>query len=102
MSKLVPFFLALTIGGAVIGGAYGFGVFSASFNTNLCYSEVILLIEEELDYAIKTRNQEDVLAVKDMLRSLPRHGYESDCSAILAVAKSYNKQRLRTRSAPQL
>jgi hypothetical protein len=102
MSKVVPIFLGLIISAVLLGSAYGIGSFSVLFNTNMCYSEIISLIQEEVDYAIKTNSTDDLIEVQNLMESLPLRGYESDCNEIHEAAKSYNKQRLRTRSAPQL
>lgn len=102
MSKVVPIFLGLIISAVLLGSAYGVGSFTFLFNTNMCYSEIISLIQEEVDYAIKTKNTDDLIEVQNLIKSLPLRGYESDCNEINEAAKSYNKQRLRTRSAPKL
>lgn len=55
------------------------GVFSASFTTNLCYSEVIGRI------STKVREQESLESLTELsknLERLPLAGYESSCEEI--------------------
>lgn len=55
------------------------GAFSASFTTNLCYSEVIGKISEQVK---KQESLESLAELSGKLESLPLAGYESNCEEI--------------------
>ncbi|UHQ56499.1 hypothetical protein [Microbulbifer sp. YPW16] len=65
-----------------IGIAYWFGAFSTSFNTNMCYSEVIRKITAEVKAVQKSDEKSDLIELSNDLEKLPLHGYESSCEEI--------------------
>jgi len=68
----------------VIALSYFAGVFTTSFNTNLCYSEAINSIKNK---TIKAKSQNEIKELKLILENLPLHGYESNCNEILQAIK---------------
>ncbi|GAB1266994.1 hypothetical protein NBRC116493_02470 [Aurantivibrio infirmus] len=62
--------------------AYYWGVFTTSFNTNMCYSEVFWEIKAEVGSAINSEDTEELQNVEKLLNDLPLHGYESSCDEI--------------------
>lgn len=91
MNKSAFRLIIVIIGALFVGGAYFTGVILTSFDTNLCYSETISIIQDNVEHAIKTGESSDLLRVKELLDSLPLRGYESDCREIYEVVKTYNK-----------
>jgi len=62
--------------------AYWFGAFSTSFNTNMCYSEVIRKITTEVKAAQKSEDKSNLSKLSNDLEKLPLRGYESNCEEI--------------------
>ena len=75
---------AIALGGAT----YWFGVFSTSFNTNMCYSEVIREIQRAAKFAAESNESTASEKFQSKLSALPLHGYESDCVEIKNAAKN--------------
>lgn len=88
VNKLALNFVILLVAATIITVAYLLGSFSSSFATNMCYSNVVTIIEDSVDHAVESGTREDLLKVKLLLESLPLRGYESDCEQIFSVAKS--------------
>ncbi len=70
------------------GIAYWFGVFTTSFNTNLCYSSVIYEIERGLALAVASEDTDAVNQFQKKLSALPLHGYESNCEEVQEAANT--------------
>jgi len=67
---------------ACVSIAYYSGKFSTSFNANMCYSNVIVTITDEVKSA---RNSDAEGALEELIRgleTLPLNGYESNCKEI--------------------
>lgn len=62
--------------------AYWFGAFSTSFNTNMCYSEVIGKITDEVKATSISDSKDALEELVRGLEALPLNGYESDCEDI--------------------
>lgn len=88
MSKIVAGLIAILICGTAIFGVYWLGDFSNLFSTNLCYSEIISIIQKQVDLAVETGESEDLLKAKELLDKLPLHGYESNCDEIRDAARN--------------
>lgn len=54
------------------------GSFTTSFDTNMCYSEVLTHIRNE----IESTNEENLEQLQDLLAGMQLNGYESVCSQI--------------------
>lgn len=68
--------------------AFCAGVFSTSFNTNMCYSEVLSMLSKQARLASASGKRADMETYAARIESLPNHGYESDCEEILAELKA--------------
>ena len=66
---------------------YGFGVFSTSFDTNLCYSTVIGQISDAVRAAEESQNEDALDDLSRKLDKLPLHGYESNCEEVKLKVK---------------
>ena len=88
MGKYVVKGIIVLFGFAFLFAVYWFGEFSESFSTNLCYSEVLSTVRDQIDNAVKTGNKEDLLKVKKMVDRLPLQGYESNCNEIRNATKN--------------
>ena len=73
---------------AILFVVYRVGEFSVSFGTNMCYSEVLSTISNQVNNAVKTGKKEDLVKVKILLDKLPLRGYESDCDEIRNATKN--------------
>ncbi|GAB1267000.1 hypothetical protein NBRC116493_02530 [Aurantivibrio infirmus] len=62
----------------LLGVAFYAGVFTTSFDENMCYSEVLSHIRDEAEGA----SAEELELLNDRLQNLPLHGYESNCTEI--------------------
>ena len=69
---------------AIASLAFYAGVLSTSFNSNMCYAAVIDKLATQAQAAAATQDPAAMARYAGKLRSLPLHGYESDCDAILA------------------
>ncbi|MEW6024944.1 MAG: hypothetical protein AB1807_22710 [Pseudomonadota bacterium] len=58
------------------------GVFSTSFNTNMCYSNILSTLAEQAKSAAASGNQAEMDRYARMIDDLPNAGYESDCAKI--------------------
>jgi len=58
------------------------GVFVTSFNTNMCYSNVLSTLSEQAKGAAASGKPADIERYARMIDSLPNKGYESDCAQI--------------------
>jgi len=61
------------------------GVFSTSFETNLCYSNVLRSLADQAKSAAASGNPADIERYARMIDTLPLAGYESDCTRIEAA-----------------
>ena len=75
----------------ILGLPYIVGVYSALFETNLCYSNVISSIDEKAEAAISAGTPDAATGFRHLVNSLPLAGYETNCDA---VAKKLNVQGL--------
>ena len=58
------------------------GSFSKEFDLNLCYSNILSNIQKDVNYAVKTKDINDILKIEKKLKLLPNRGYESNCEEI--------------------
>jgi len=58
------------------------GVFSTSFDTNMCYSNVLRTLSEQAKSVAASGKPADIERYARMIDSLPNAGYESDCAQI--------------------
>jgi len=79
MPKVVLIIFALII---TVTFGYLAGSFSKGFDLNLCYSNVLSNIEIDIKHAVETKEISDLLEIKNKLKLLPNHGYESNCEEI--------------------
>jgi len=63
------------------------GVFSTSFETNMCYSTVLRGLADEASRVAASGDRADMERYAHMIDALPNAGYESDCSRIDAALK---------------
>lgn len=61
------------------------GVLSTSFDTNMCYSEVLSTLSEQAKSAAASGKPADIERYARIIESLPNAGYESDCAQIERV-----------------
>jgi len=101
MGKYIVRGLIVIFGFAILFVVYRIGVFSVSFGANMCYSEVLSTISNQVNNAVKTGKKEDLLKVKTLLDKLPLRGYESDCDEIRNATKTYSKS-FKTAGLPAL
>jgi hypothetical protein len=80
----VAVFLLLAL---VFGAGYFWGVFSTSFDTNLCYNEVIDIVQTEAGTTLSAGTPDSRAKFQAFLRSLPLAGYETNCPEVLKAAK---------------
>lgn len=82
--------------------AFYMGHMFASFDVNMCYSEILADLDRKVDAASKSGDQTKVLKIHKFLQSLPLRGYESDCTEIRAIIKTYNKHNQEDARSPPL
>ncbi len=58
------------------------GAFASSFNTDLCYSDVLSTISKKVESANINKSTESYQSLESLLKGLPLRGYESDCQEI--------------------
>lgn len=61
------------------------GLFSTSFDTNMCYSNVLRSLADQAKSAAASGNPADIERYTRMIDTLPLAGYESDCARIEAA-----------------
>ena len=62
--------------------AFNVGAFASSFNTHLCYSDVLSTITKKVESANTNKSIEEYEQLESLLKRLPLRGYESDCQEI--------------------
>jgi len=76
-NKLVRFILSISII-LIIAVAFLMGRFTAHFDDNLCYSNLL----KQITLKLKHSNTKEIYLLQEKLQTLPLHGYESDCDEI--------------------
>lgn len=89
--SLIP--VALSIAALVIlaGASFYAGLFTASFQNNLCYATAISHIAKQTDFIAQKKDQASLAGFQGMLANLPLHGYETNCSEILEKLALYDE-----------
>jgi len=77
--------LALVVPVAV---AFYAGVFSTSFETDLCYSDVLAKLADKAQAAAASQDSAAMVRSATLMKSLPTRGYESQCKKILAAVEA--------------
>ncbi len=62
--------------------AFYVGAFASSFNTHLCYTDVLSTITKKVESANTNKSTEEYEQLESLLKRLPLRGYESDCQEI--------------------
>ena len=62
--------------------AYYTGVFTTNFNSNLCYSDILSKIKNRVIIANEAGELEKFTELEYLLKKLPLHGYETNCSEV--------------------
>lgn len=83
--NIIGLVVALVIGG-LLYFSYKVGAMATSFDVNMCYSEVFVVIKKKVDAAAETQSNQDFEEIKIYLEELPFHGYETNCEKVLEVA----------------
>jgi hypothetical protein len=89
MLKVVRSIVYVTAILIVIGTSYWWGRFSTWFSLNLCYSDVIGFLSSEASSVVQAQSQEKISAFQALFRSLPLHGYETECKEITDAISKY-------------
>lgn len=71
-----------------LSASFWFGKFSATFESNVCYSETIYEISKKLKNETELENWSKVKILSQELSLLPLHGYESSCEEIKLKVKN--------------
>lgn len=66
---------------------FGAGVFTESFNENMCYSKVLASVGAGTQTAANSSDPDQFKKWAAFVSNLPLSGYESDCEQILAHIK---------------
>ncbi|WP_313705073.1 hypothetical protein [Massilia sp.] len=84
-----PAYLAIPLVLAVpCAVSYYVGVFSTSFDTNVCYSELLSTLSSQAEQAAASGDRAEIERYAARIKSLPNRGYESDCSEIMAALQA--------------
>ena len=83
--KFLTIALAVVVPAVVVFYA---GVFSTSFNTNMCYSLVLSKLSERAQLAAASRDHMHMVHYARLMESLPNRGYESQCEEIRAALEA--------------
>ncbi|AUM13042.1 hypothetical protein [Ketobacter alkanivorans] len=85
--------IAVSIIGIVVilGVSYGLGAWFTWFNANMCYSSVIDFVSDEAVRVAKSNDSEAATKFQDMIKSLPIHGYETECNAVKEAISKYKE-----------
>lgn len=89
MPRGLRVFLAIFGTVFVLGITFWFGKFTTWFNLNLCYSEVINLIATEASSVAESQDPDKVKMFQNLVRSLPLHGYETECKEVQGAISKY-------------
>ena len=76
-NKILRFIVSISII-FIIAISFFMGKFTAHFDDNLCYGDLLNSITLELEHS----NTENIYLLQEKLKALPLHGYESDCDEI--------------------
>lgn len=69
-------------------GIYWLGKISAQFDANICYSNVVNELTDEIGRVARSPSPgEDARSLEAKARALPVYGYESDCQEMLEALR---------------
>ncbi|MCP1444830.1 hypothetical protein J3D54_003962 [Pseudomonas sp. GGS8] len=67
--------------------SYYAGVLITSFDTNLCYSELIGNLSDQAQVVAMSKDPAEMEKYAKIIKNLPLEGYESNCSIIRSYAQ---------------
>jgi hypothetical protein len=78
--------VVLLLGGVI----YFLGVFSASFQDGICYSDAIHGIAKHAEASIRIGGPIEAQKFDEFLKALPLYGYETNCDELRAAIEANN------------
>lgn len=84
-----PFNLAIT--GFVLLIAFWLGRFTATFDSNQCYTGIISKIDQKVNIANEEQNWTYIQQLKEQLEALPMYGYETNCSDVENAVRHWSE-----------
>ena len=74
--------IAFLLAGIVVFYA---GVFSTSFNSNMCYSSALRELQQRAQAVAASKDPAAMEKYAKLMQALPLHGYETNCDEIKAM-----------------